>query len=272
MLMGYGDLQLPYDVPANEYLTLEGRKFSSSRNWAIWAPDYLSRYDPDPIRYYLTTHAPENSDSDFSWAEFLAANNNELLGTWGNLAHRILTFAYRNFEGRVPEPGVLTEEDRAIIATTEGAFAPVAADIEACRFRSALAAAMAVAREANRYLDTAAPWKALKVDRQRAATIVYVTLRVVDSLKTLLSPFVPFSSERLHAMLGYAEPLFGTQQVVEYAEVERRHLGLTYHTVGARNDLWRPSALPAGQPLGEPTPLIKKLDESIVEQELARLG
>ena len=272
MLLGYGDLRLPYDVPANEYLTLEGRKFSSSRNWAIWAPDYLSRYDADPIRYYLTTHAPESSDSDFSWAEFLAANNNELVGTWGNLAHRVLTFAYRNFEGRVPEPGDLTDEDRAIIATVEAAFAPVAEDLEACRFRAGLAKAMAVAREANRYLDAAAPWKALKTDRARAATAVYVTLKVVDSLKVLFAPYVPFGSEKLHATLGYDEPLFGRQEVVEYQESERRHAGLTYHGVAEGTDRWAPSALLPGQLLREPAPLFKKLDDEIVEQELARLG
>ncbi|MFO7696104.1 MAG: class I tRNA ligase family protein [Anaerolineae bacterium] len=193
------------------------------------------------------------------------------MGTWGNLAHRILTFAYRNFEGRVPEPGELTDEDRAIIASVEAAYAPVAEDIEACRFRAGLAKAMAVAREANRYLDAAAPWKALKVDRARAATSVYVTLKVVDSLKLLFAPFVPFSSEKLHATLGYDEPLFGTQEIVEYQESQRRHAGLTYHGVGT-GDRWVPSDLQAGQALREPAPLFKKLDDEIVEQELARLG
>ena len=131
---------------------------------------------------------------------------------------------------------------------------------------------MAAAREANRYLDAAAPWKALKADRERAATIVYVTLRVVDSLNMLFAPFVPFGSEKLHATLGYEAPLFGTQEVVEYQETERRHLGLTYHGVEEGSDRWCPSDLQPGQALLEPTPLFKKLDEEIVAQELARLG
>ncbi len=271
MLMGYGGRKLPYDVPANEYLTLEGRKISSSRNWAIWTPDYLARYDPDPLRYYLTVQAPETADSDFSWAEFLARNNNELVGTWGNLAHRMLTFAYRNFDRQVPQPSELTEEDRAILAEVEAAFGPVAEDLEACRFRSALNKVMAVARQANRYLDAAAPWKAFKRDRQRAATATYVALRVVDSLKILFAPFIPFSSQQLHTTLGYEEPLFGEQEAVVYRESEREHLGLTYHHE-PRDDCWRPSELAPGQRLQQPKPLFTKLDEEIVEQELARLG
>lgn len=271
MLMGYGGLKLPYDVPANEYLTLEGRKISSSRNWAIWTPDYLSRYDPDPLRYYLTAQAPETADSDFSWAEYLARNNNELVGTWGNLAHRMLTFAYRNFEGQAPLPGPLSEADRAILSEVEAAFEPVGEDIAACRFRTGLGRVVALAREANRYLDAAAPWKHLKEDRERAATATYVTLRVVDSLKILFAPFIPFSSERLHATMGYEEPLFGAQEAVEYREQEREHLGLTYHHT-PRGDLWRPSQLEPGTRLMEPTPLFRKLDEDIIEQELARLG
>ena len=271
MLMGYGDRKLPYDVPANEYLTLEGRKISSSRNWAIWSPDYLSRYDPDPLRYYLTVQAPETADSDFSWAEYVARNNNELVGTWGNLAHRMLTFAYRNFNEQVPQPGELTDADRAILDEVEVAFGPVGDDIGACRFRAGLTKVMAVARAANRYLDAAAPWKALKEDRERAATATYVTLRVVDSLKILFAPFVPFSSQQLHASLGYDDALFGEQEAVVYQESEREHLALTYHHE-PKGDLWRPSELAPGQPLRQPTPLFRKLDEEIIEQELARLG
>ncbi len=131
MLMGYGGLQLPHDVPANEYLTLEGHKISSSRNWAVWAPDYLARYDPDPLRYTLTVHAPETSDSDFSWQDFLDRNNNELVGTWGNLAHRMLTFAGKHYQGAVPTPGELGDADREILRTADDAFAPVAEDLEA---------------------------------------------------------------------------------------------------------------------------------------------
>jgi len=271
MLMGYGGRQLPYDVPANEYLTLEGRKISSSRNWAVWAPDYLSRHDPDPLRYYLTVHAPESADADFSWAEYVDRNNNELVGTWGNLAHRMLTFAYRNFHQRVPAPGELEDADREIIAEVEGAFEPVGADVDACRFRAALGRVMGVARAANRYLDTAAPWLQLKSDRQRAETATYVALRVIDSLKMLFAPFIPFSSQRLHTYLGYDSDLFGVQKVVEYQESNGSHLALTYE-YDFRGDLWRPSDLVPGQALRSPEPLFKKLDESVAEDELSRLG
>ncbi|MHB0856940.1 MAG: methionine--tRNA ligase [Anaerolineae bacterium] len=271
MLLGYGEYQLPYDVPANEYLTLEGRKFSSSRNWAVWAPDYLSRYDPDPLRYYLTVHAPETSDSDFSWQEFYDRNNNELVGTWGNLAYRMLTFAFKNFDQQVPTPGDLTAEDLAILRTIEEAFEPIGKEIGACRFRSALSQVMGLAREANRYLDAGAPWKELKSNPQRAATVTYVALRVIDSLKMLFAPFLPFSSQTLHDALGYDTNIFGKPHIEEYQESSRKHRGLTYD-YDWEGDIWQPSQLEAGQALRRPVPLFRKLEEEIVEQELSRLG
>ncbi len=271
MLMGYGGLQLPYDVPANEYLTLEGRKLSSSRNWAVWVPDYLSRYDPDPLRYYLTEHAPETSDSDFSWQEFYDRNNNELVGTWGNLAHRMLSFAFKNFGECVPTPGDLTDADQALIAKVEAAFEPIGKQIDECKLRSALADTMGLAREANRYLDAAAPWLVMKSDRARAATATYVALRVIDSLKLLFAPFLPFSSAKLHRALGYESDLMGRQRIVEFAEETRSHTALTYEYDHA-GDIWAPSQLPPGQALRRPEPLFRKLEPEIVEQELARLG
>lgn len=271
MLMGYGGRRLPYDVPANEWLTLEGAKLSSSRNWAVWAPDYLERYAADPLRYMLTVHAPETADSDFSWQDFLDRNNNELVGTWGNLAHRMLTFAYRNFDGQVPTPGPLLPEDEAILAVVEAGFAEVGAEIEACRFRAAVGKAMGLAREANRYLDAAAPWKALKTDRERAATATYVALRVVDSLKVIMAPFLPFSSQALNRSLGYQTDLLGRQEVREFAEDGQTHRALTY-AYDWEGDIWQPSTLEPGRPIEPPKPLFTKLDEGIVEEERARLG
>ena len=147
MLMGYGGLAVPYDVPANEFLNLEGRKQSASRNWAVSLPEYLGRYDPDPLRYYLTVNSPESRDTDFSWYDFWRRNNDELLATWGNLAHRVLTFAYRNFEQQVPQPGDLGAEDRAILEKVEGAFEPVGDLIEKASFKAALTEVMAVAHD-----------------------------------------------------------------------------------------------------------------------------
>ena len=142
MLMGYGGLNLPTDVAANEYLNFKGQEFSKSRNWAVWLPDYLERYEVDPLRYYLASTMPETSDSDFTWEGFVAANNNELVATFGNFVHRVLTLTYRNFDGKTPEPGSLSEDDEAALAACDSALSDVAAAIEARRFRDGLRAAM----------------------------------------------------------------------------------------------------------------------------------
>ena len=264
-------LVLPYDVPANEFMNLEGRKLSGSKNWAVWGPDFLERYDPDPMRYYLTVNMPETRDSDWDWEEFYQRNNNELVATWGNLANRMLSFAYKRFDGRVPEPGELDDEDRALLEKIEAGFETVGELYNACKFRAALGEAIGLAREANVYLDRKAPWFQIKEDRAAAATSVYVILRAVDSLKTILAPILPHTAQRLHEYLGYDGPLFGTQQVVEYQEKARAHEALTYDHSGAVGT-WAVSALPAGQALREPAPLFKKLEESVVEEEYARLA
>jgi methionyl-tRNA synthetase len=249
MLIGYGGLMLPYDVPANEFLTGEsGEKASTSRGGGgvPWLPDYLDRYEPDPIRYFMTIKAPETRDATFSWAEFYSRNNDELVATYGNLVHRMLTFTARNFEGAVPQPGQLTPQDEAILAIARGAFERVGELIAACRFKEALREVMAVATEANRYLDETAPWKALKVDRERAGTSTYVTLSVINMLKILTAPFLPFSAQKLHEMLGF--------------------------TGDVHKERWAAPKLQARQKLGTPTPLFIKLDEDLLEEENARLG
>jgi len=271
MLMGYGDLNLPYDVPANEYLNLEGQKLSVSRKLAVWLPEYLSRYDPDPLRYYLTVNAPENRDTDFSWYDFWRKNNDELLATWGNLAHRALTFTYRNFDQKVPERGELTDEDRAILQKVEAAFEPVGDLIGAARFKAALAQVMAVAHEVNRYLDEKEPWKVIKENRQAAATTMCVMMGVLNSLKILFYPFLPFTSQKLHECLGCEGSLMGQSRIETFEEDGKTHDALVYDPPTA-DVSWAPSSLPAGHALNKPEPLFKKLDESMVEEELARLG
>jgi methionyl-tRNA synthetase len=265
-----GQLNLPYDVPSNEFLNLEGRKISGSRNWAVWLPDYLERYDPDPLRYYLTVNAPESRDTDFSWADFWRRNNDELVATWGNLANRVLSFAYRNFDKRVPAPGQLDESDQALLDKVEAAFEPVGQLLDGCKFKAALGEVMALAHEANRYLNEKAPWLQIKDDREAAGTTIYVALRVIDSLKTLFYPFLPFSSQALHHYLGYDGDIMGRQYVETLQEEHRTHQALRYDGSGLELE-WAPSQLPAGQALRKPRPLFKKLDESIVEEELARL-
>ncbi|GIL14252.1 MAG: methionine--tRNA ligase [Chloroflexi bacterium] len=265
------DLQLPYDVPANEFMNIEGRQFSKSRNWAIWLPDILERYQPDAVRYYVAATFPETADSDFAWDGFLSRVNNELLATWGNLANRMLSFAYKRFDGKVPAYDALTPEDEAIIAQSEAAFDQIGTLLEAVRLRDALQTGMALARDTNVYLDRRAPWKTIKDDPADAARAVYAVLRVVNNLKILLAPFLPFTSQKLHEYLGFDGQLFGSLNIVEYTEATRAHEALVYD--GSRAiGRWEPGTLPPGQPLREPAPLIVKLDPEIVEQERALLG
>ena len=245
ILMGYGDLNLPYDVPANEFLTIESRKVSTSRNWAVWLPDYLSRYDPDPLRYLLSVNMPETNDTDFSWREFVRRNNDELVATWGNLVNRVLTFTYRNFDGCVPASGETDESSQALIDRASGTLARTDELLYGCHFKEAIRVAMELAHEANRYLDEKAPWKAIKEDRQNAAKSLYVTLSVITQLKTMLYPFLPFSSQKLHEMLGFD---------------------------GKVEDCgWKWQQLPSGQKLQSPQPLFTKLDEKVVDEEYSRL-
>jgi methionyl-tRNA synthetase len=233
-------------------------------------PYFLSKYDPDALRFYLTAVGPETRDTEFSWEEFVERNNNELVATWGNLANRMLSFAYKRFDGHLPEPGELDDEDRALLAKVEAGFDTVGELYNACKFRAALAEALALAREANGYLDRKAPWFQIKDDRQAAATSVYVILRAIDNLKTILSPILPHTAQQLHEYLGYDGQLFGTQHVVEYQEETRSHRALTYDHTGTTGT-WVKSELPPGQALREPAPLFQKLDESVVEEEYARL-
>lgn len=250
-IMGYSvatgeHLNLPYDVPANQYLTIKGSKASTSRRLAVWVPEYLSRYDPDPLRYYLSAIMPETSDSDFTWTDFVRRNNDELLATWGNLVHRVLTFTYRNFERAVPAPGDLTAADNALLERVEQAIAETGRQISLCNFRNGLEAAMSVAREANRYVEENAPWKLVNEDRERCATVLYTAIGAINGIKVALSPFLPFTCQTLHGYLGSEGPV---------------------QAAG-----WRLQMPAPGQPLPEVSPLFKKLDPSIVEEEEARLG
>ncbi|MSQ34016.1 MAG: methionine--tRNA ligase, partial [Dehalococcoidia bacterium] len=170
MLLGYGGLNLPYDVPANEYLTLEGRKLSTSENWAVWLPDYLTRYDPDPLRYVLSATMPESGDLDFTWKEFVRRNNDELVATYGNLVNRVLTFTYRNFDHLVPRPAHLDARDQALLAKAKHTLQAVDKALAHTSFREGIREAFSLAQEGNRYLEERAPWKSLREDPQRTAT------------------------------------------------------------------------------------------------------
>ncbi len=204
MLMGYGDLARPFDVPANEFMQMGGQKASSSRGNVIWTKDVLDQYGVDPLRYYLAASMPETRDTEFTYEELVRRNNDELVATYGNAAHRLLTFAQRNFAGVVPEPGELTPEDEAMLATVAQGFSAVAEAIEAVHLRDGLAEAMNVARAANRYLDEQAPWRSIKTDRTAAARAVWTMIQTLNGLKVLFAPYTPFSSQRLHELLGFS--------------------------------------------------------------------
>ena len=176
---------------------------------------------------------PESKDTDWDWEDFYHRNNDELVATWGNLANRVLAFAYKNFEGKIPEPGPLTDEDEALLKQVEDGFQSVAQEMEAVHLRAALGEAMRLATEVNRYLDITAPWQAIKTDRVAAARSVYTAIRAIDSLKMLLAPFLPFTSEKLHVFLGYTQPLFGTQDTARVKDALGEHSILRYHAGSA---------------------------------------
>jgi methionyl-tRNA synthetase len=252
-------LKLPDDVVASEFLRLGEEQFSASRGIGVNVRDVLERFDPDPVRYYLTAAGPETQDSSFTWDEFVRRNNDELLANWGNLVNRTLTNAHRNF-GEVPPAGELTEADHAVLDGIAAAFGTVGSLIEQSRFKAALGEAMAASTLANQYVSDQAPWTVIKNDRARAGMILHVALRSVDSLKVLFTPFLPFSSQRLHELLGYDDVLAGE---LTFRDVEEeggaRHAILTGDYSGWRRG-WGPSELPAGQKLREPTTLFAKLD------------
>jgi methionyl-tRNA synthetase len=266
MLMGYsgigskggrpgelGALDRPYEVVSSEFLTMEGRKFSSSRNVVIYVGDILSRYDADALRYYLAVAGPETQDTDFTWSEFVRRNNEELVGTWGNLVNRTISMTAKNL-GSIPAPGALTDADHALLA--------------------AIGAVMDVATAANRYLSDMEPWKLKNSDPERMASVLHVALQVVDDVKTLLTPFTPSSSAKVHAALGGAGDWARMPELVEVDEPTAAgspsYSVLTgdYET-GAR---WESTPIEVGRPLAAPTPIFTKLDPSVVEEELARLA
>jgi methionyl-tRNA synthetase len=269
-----GTLTLPFDVPANQFMNLEGQKISGSRNWAVWGRDALTRYDPDALRYYLTINMPENHDSDWDWKEFVARNNGELVATWGNLANRVLSFCYKHWDGYVPEidPASLRPADLDLLAAIQGGFQSVGKELEAVHLRAALQETIRLASEVNKYLDTSAPWFEIKTDKEAASKSVYTALRAIDSLKILFAPFLPFTSEKLNGFFGYETPLFGEQYTQTVKDSLGEHTVLRYRVSRTGSPTWTPSELMPGAKLNQPAPLFKKLEESVIEEERARLG
>ncbi|MGY1750365.1 methionine--tRNA ligase [Modestobacter sp. SYSU DS0511] len=267
----YGALNLPTEVVSSEFLTMEGRKFSSSRNVVIYVRDFLSRYDADALRYFIAVAGPENQDTDFTWAEFLRRNNDELVAGWGNLVNRTVSMAAKNV-GAVPTPGELTDADRALLATTSGAFAPVGELLGRNRQKAAATEAMRVVGEANKYLSDQAPWK-LKEDPARRDTVLHTALQAIKDCNALLTPFLPHSAQQVHELLGGTGPWSVAPSVVETEDLDD---GSPYPVItgdyAAGQAVWASTPLPpSGTPLAPPKPVFTKLDDSIVADELRRL-
>ncbi len=260
-------LHLPYDVPANEYLNLGGSQFSTSRGNVIGFNTVLEQFQPDAWRYTLTAMAPESADTEFTWPEFVELVNNELVANWGNLVNRAVGFAFRRFDGAVPQPGPFDETDEALLEEIRGGFESVAAQYEAVKLKGALHEARRLSQRVNQYLNEKEPWQTVKTDPQAAATSVYTALQAIDWLKLLWAPILPHSSERLHQYLGYTEPLFGQLDSASVEDARGSHVVLRYDHTGA-SAVWQARDLAAGQLLRKPAPLFVKLDPEVVLGEV----
>jgi methionyl-tRNA synthetase len=266
-----GELALPGEVVSSEFLTMEGKKFSSSRSVVIYVRDVLERYGADALRYYLAAAGPESSDTDFTWSQFVTRNNTELVAGWGNLVNRTVSMVEKNI-GAIPPAGELLGPDHAALEGSRAAFGPIGALLARSQQKAALAEAMKVVAEANRYLSEQAPWK-LKGDDEvaRRDTVLHVALQLVDDAKTLLTPFLPGSSEQVHRMLGGTEVWSGQPELQEVDDLDG---GPGYPVLMGDYDteaVWESRPLRVGHQVAKPVPLFVKLDPSVVDEELARL-
>jgi methionyl-tRNA synthetase len=240
MLIGHGGMNLPFDVPANQYVNFTaGQKQSKSKGTGTWVLELLDVYAPDVVRCYLTSIMPEMHDSVFSEDDLIRNNNDVLIATWGNLANRVISMIHRNFDGSVPAVATLSPESAAILDEARGAFAATGAEYHACHFRNALQESMRLAQSANRYLDDRAPWKAVKTDREHAAETLATALNVISALTTLLHPILPFSTNQLGEDLGFAQ--------------------------GVADAGWDYRPIPAGTRLGGPRPLYTKVETATAD-------
>ncbi|MFT4265201.1 MAG: methionine--tRNA ligase [Nocardioides sp.] len=273
-----GELNLPTEVVSSEFLTMEGKKFSSSRKVVIYVQDLLARYQPDAFRYFVAVAGPESQDSDFSWAEFVRRTNDELVAGWGNLVNRTATLIHKNF-GEVPAAGELTESETALLATIAAGFETVGGFIGAHRQKAAIGEAMRLVGEANKFVSDTEPWKLAKTatpgsaDRDRLATILHVMAQAVHDLNLILSPFLPFSANEVSRALGGDGTVAPLPRVVEASDLDDPSRGYPIITGDYTSaPAWASSPVAVGAAVGKPTPIFTKLDPSIVEEELARLG
>ncbi len=267
----FGTLELPTEVVSSEFLTMEGRKFSSSRGVVIYVRDFLARYDPDALRFWIAAAGPENQDTDFTWAQFVRRNNDELVAGWGNLVNRTASLIATNV-GSIPDRGELTDADRDLLATTRAGFGTVGGLIERHRQKAAVQEAMRVVGEANTYLSQQAPWKLRTEDPDRMRTVLHVAAQAVDDCKTLLAPFLPHSAQRVHETFGCKGPWSDRPAVREVDDLDG---GPGYPVIMLDDERgsgrWGSTPIVPGTPVAPPTPVFAKLDPSVVNEELARL-
>ncbi|WP_316790078.1 methionine--tRNA ligase [Pedobacter frigoris] len=248
MLMAHGDYILADNVPANEFLNLEGQKISTSKNWAVWLNEYLVEFrdKQDVLRYVLTATAPETKDNDFTWKDFQARNNNELVAVLGNFINRVVVLTHKYFGGKVPMCMNVTAEDQQVIDDLAAFPAKVSASIENYRFREALAEVMNVARLGNKYLADTEPWKVIKTDEDRVRTILNISLQIAATIEILIEPFLPFTADKLMKMLNYG--------------------GYLWEDAGKMNLLHR------GHQLNEPVLLFEKIEDEAVQAQIDKLN
>ncbi len=266
----FGDLQLPTEVVSSEFLTMEGRKFSSSRGVGIYVRDVLERYSPDALRYFMSVAGPESQDTDFTWAEFVRRNNDELVAGWGNLVNRTVSLLAANI-GEIPSGDAMNDEDRSLLEATAGGFLAVGGLIERHRQKAAVQEAMRVVAEANSYLSRQEPWKLKNTDPDRMRTVLHVAAQAVDDCKTILTPFLPFSAQTVHELLG-GTGTWAPQPRID--EVDDLDGGSPYPVITGdyrSEQRWESVPLKPGTPIRPPTPVYAKLDVSVVDDELARL-
>lgn len=269
----YGDLHLPTEVVSSEFLTMEGKKFSSSKKIVIYVHELLARYQPDAFRYFVAAAGPETQDSDFTWAEFVRRTNDELVAGWGNLVNRTATLVAKNF-GVIPPAGPFEEVDVALLDQVEAAFDTVGDLIGRHRQKAAVAEAMRVVGEVNKYVTDTAPWT-LKGEeqRERLGTVLHVMVQCVADLNTVLAPFLPFSANAVDRVLGGAgdvAPMPRIEEVDDLDDPSRSYPIITGDYEGAR--AWRRTPVVVGTTVDKPTPVFTKLDPAIVDEELERLG
>ncbi|MDO5076350.1 methionine--tRNA ligase [Corynebacterium sp.] len=273
-----GQLQLPTEVVSSEYLTMSGSKFSSSKGVVIYVKDFLREFGPDALRYFIAVAGPENNDTDFTWDEFVRRVNNELANGWGNLVNRTVSMAHKNF-GEVPQPGVLEDSDRRILDLAADAYRVVGDALQHSRFKAGISHAMHVVGEANAYIAEQEPWKLAKdeTQRERLATVLWTALQVVSDCNTLLTPYLPFTAQRVHETLGRTGDWSGfprIEQVNDDMPVEPVGVGVpernrTYPVITgdyrAAQATWQRVDVAPGTVLAKPKPLIAKLDPELGE-------